>query len=192
MSEVTQSCPTLCDPMGCSLPGSSVHGISFSRESSQPRDRTQVSCIAGRCFTIWAIWKLLAYCMCLANWWGLCSYCSQVALVIKKPPAYGRRHKRLGFNCWVGKVLEEVMVTHSSILACRIPWTEEPGGLQSIELHRVGHDWSDLAHTHAAIDLAIDSQNFRTWRVYRDYLVRATPPPHHWTHPSFCRWEIRS
>ena len=48
-SEVTQSCPTLCDPMDCSLPGSSVHGIfqarvlkwvaiSFSRGSSQPRD----------------------------------------------------------------------------------------------------------------------------------------------------------
>ena len=34
----------------------------------------------------------------------------------KKPPAYGRRHKRLGFNCWVGKVLEEGMATHSSIL----------------------------------------------------------------------------
>ena len=36
--------------------------------------------------------------------------------------------------------LEEGMVTHSSILAKRIPWTEEPGWLQSIELHRVGHD----------------------------------------------------
>ena len=59
--EVAQSCPTLCDPMDCSLPGSSVHGIfqaivlewiaiSFSRGSSQPRDRTQASCIAGRFF----------------------------------------------------------------------------------------------------------------------------------------------
>ena len=36
--------------------------------------------------------------------------------------------------------LEEDMATHSSILAWRIPWTEEPGGLQSIGLHRVGHD----------------------------------------------------
>ena len=52
-------------PMDCSLPGSSVHGIfqarvldwvaiSFSRGSSWPRDQTQVSCIVGRCFTIWA------------------------------------------------------------------------------------------------------------------------------------------
>ena len=63
--EVAQSCPSLWDPMDCSLPGSSVHGIlqarilewfaiSFSRGSSQPRGRTQVSRIAGRCFTIWA------------------------------------------------------------------------------------------------------------------------------------------
>ena len=36
--------------------------------------------------------------------------------------------------------LEEEMATHSSILAWRIPWTEEPGGLQSIGSHGVGHD----------------------------------------------------
>ena len=51
-----------CDPIDCSLPGSSVHGISqarilelvaisFSRRSSRPRNQTQVSCIAGRFFT---------------------------------------------------------------------------------------------------------------------------------------------
>ena len=56
----------LCNPMDCSPPGSSLHGIlqarilewvaiSFSRGSSQPRDRTWVSCITGRFFTIWAI-----------------------------------------------------------------------------------------------------------------------------------------
>ena len=65
-SEVTQSCPTLPNPMDCSPPCSSVHGIfqvrvlewvaiSSSRGSSQPRDRTQVSHVAGRCFTAWAI-----------------------------------------------------------------------------------------------------------------------------------------
>ena len=62
-SEVAQSCPTLCDPMDCSLSGASVHGIfqarvlewiaiSFSRGSSQPRNRTLVSRIAVRRFTI--------------------------------------------------------------------------------------------------------------------------------------------
>ena len=39
------------------------------------------------------------------------------------------------------------MATHFSILAWRIPWPEEPGGLQSIGSQRVGHDGSDLAHT---------------------------------------------
>ena len=79
--ESAQSCPTLCNPMDCSLPaqsrlilfdpmdcslsGSSAHGIfqarilewvaiSFSKRSSQPRGWTQVSCIVGRRFTIWA------------------------------------------------------------------------------------------------------------------------------------------
>ena len=37
------------------------------------------------------------------------------------------------------------MATHSSILAWRIPWTEEPGGLQSMGLERVSHDCRDLA-----------------------------------------------
>ena len=44
--------------------------------------------------------------------------------------------------------LEEGMATHSSILAWRTPWTEEPGGLQSIGLQKIRHDWSDLAHMH--------------------------------------------
>ena len=62
---VTQSCLTLCDPIDCSPPGSSVNGIlqartlewvaiPFSRGSSWPRGRTCVTCIAGRFFTIWA------------------------------------------------------------------------------------------------------------------------------------------
>ena len=57
-NEVAQSCPTLCDPMDCSPPGSSVHGIlqarilewvaiRFSRGSFPPRDRSWVSCTAG-------------------------------------------------------------------------------------------------------------------------------------------------
>ena len=36
--------------------------------------------------------------------------------------------------------MEKEMATHSSILACSIPWTEEPGGLQSMGLQRIGHD----------------------------------------------------
>ena len=44
--------------------------------------------------------------------------------------------------------LEEGIATHSSILAGRIPWTEEPDGLQFIWSQRVGHDWGNLAHMH--------------------------------------------
>ena len=47
--------------------------------------------------------------------------------------------------------LEEGMATHSTILAWRIPWTEEPGWIQSLDSQRVRHDWSDLAHTHFCI-----------------------------------------
>ena len=47
--------------------------------------------------------------------------------------------------------LEKEMATHSSILAWRIPWTGEPGGLLSMGSHRIGHDWSDLACMHACI-----------------------------------------
>ena len=44
--------------------------------------------------------------------------------------------------------LEKEMATHSSILAWRIPWTKEPGGLQSMRLQRVRHDWATNTHTH--------------------------------------------
>ena len=71
---VTQSCLTLCSPMDCSLPGSSVHGIlqarvlewvasPFSRGPSRPKDRTCISCI-GRFFTIWATREALH----ISNW----------------------------------------------------------------------------------------------------------------------------
>ena len=79
-SEVAQSCLTVWDPMDCNLLGFSVHGIfqarildwvaiSFSRGSSWPRDWTQVSCIAGRRFTLRAtrewVWSLVSHvCTC--------------------------------------------------------------------------------------------------------------------------------
>ena len=47
--------------------------------------------------------------------------------------------------------LEKEMATHSSVLAWRIPGTEEPGGLPSMGSHWVGHDWSDLAAAAASI-----------------------------------------
>ena len=49
--------------------------------------------------------------------------------------------------------LEEGMATHSSILAWKIPWTEEPGRLRSMGSQRVGHNWSDRAQTYPSIYL---------------------------------------
>ena len=49
-------------------------------------------------------------------------------------------------------LLEEGMATHSSVLAWRIPWTEEPGGLRSVGLQRVGHGWA-TKHTQHSPDL---------------------------------------
>ena len=93
-SEVTQSCLTLCNTMDYILSGSSVHGIfqaiilewiaiSFSSRSSWPRDRTQVSRIVDRCFTVWAskeacemsaieqFFDILWYCLSLGLEWKL-------------------------------------------------------------------------------------------------------------------------
>ena len=59
-----------------------------------------------------------------------------------------KTERQVGSLSWEDP-LEEGMATHSRILAWRIPWTEEPGGLRSIESQRVRHDWSDFFSTHA-------------------------------------------
>ena len=82
---VPQLCPTPCDPMDYNPPGSSVHGDSPSKNtdwaakfssmrSSQPRDWTQVSHIAGGFFTIWATREALAppYSTHKYQFWHLC------------------------------------------------------------------------------------------------------------------------
>ena len=77
--EVSQSCLTLCNPMDCSLPGFSIHGIfqarilewvaiSFSRRSFQPRDWTRVSRIVWRRFTVWATREFTTREVC--NYWN--------------------------------------------------------------------------------------------------------------------------
>ena len=80
---------------------------------------------------------ILAFVITHLWWWA-----SQVALVVKNLPA-NEGHIRD-----VEDRLEEGMEIHSSILAWRIPWTEEPGRQQSMGSQRVRHDWSGLTHTH--------------------------------------------
>ena len=82
---------------------------------------------------------------CSTLWIRICQWASPVAQMVKNLPAIQETQVR---SLVSEDPLEEGMAAHSSILAWRIPWTEEPGGLQSMGLQRVGHDWSNLAHTH--------------------------------------------
>ena len=68
--------------------------------------------------------------------------------MIKNLPANAGDVRDMGLIPGWGRSLEEGIATHSSILAWRIPWTEEPGGLMSTGLQRVGHNRSDFSmHT---------------------------------------------
>ena len=70
----------------------------------------------------------------------------------KEPACQCRRCKTCGYDPWVGKIpwSRKQQPTPVSILAWRIPWTEEPGGLRSIGSQRVGHNTSNLAYTYAS------------------------------------------
>ena len=81
-SEVAQSCPTLRNPMDCSLPGSSTHGIFQAR------------------ILEWGAIESWVNFDCIFLFHGA----SQVALVVKEPTCQCRRCKRRGFNPWVGKI----------------------------------------------------------------------------------------
>ena len=65
----------------------------------------------------------------------------------KEPTCQCRRHEMWVQSLGWEDALEKGMATYFSISAWKIPWIEEPGRLQSIGLQRVGHNWSDLAHT---------------------------------------------
>ena len=107
---------SLCGPIDCGPPGSSVHGIfqekilelvaiSYSRGSSWLRNQTHISCVS----------------------------CSD-SLPLTPPGKY------------IYVCMEKAMAPHSSTLAWKIPWTEEPGRLQSMGSQRVRHDWATYFH----------------------------------------------
>ena len=78
--------------------------------------------------------------------WSMQSKTSLVAQSVKNLPAVQEiQVHSLGW----GDALEKEMATHSSILAWKLSWTEEPGGLQSIGLQRVGHDWVTNTYLHS-------------------------------------------
>ena len=89
------------------------------------------------------------------------------------------------------------MATHSSVLAWRIPGTQEPGGLPSVGLHRVGHDWSNLAAANHSELLQMGwmekpcSKSFIEKRKRRNFSVQLLPDSHF--HCSPCeRWKVES
>ena len=95
----------------CSLSSSSVHGIlqarileraaiPFSRGSSQPRARTEVSCIAGGCFTMWATREARRP----LQKPSISSWASQAVLVVKNLPLNAGDVKRRRFHPWLGKI----------------------------------------------------------------------------------------
>ena len=159
--------------MDCNPPHSSIHGIlqarilewvaiSFSRGSSQPRRRTQVYCIAGRCFNLWASplpwhvpicsWHDYAYAVPIPPVWRLrtpalgpvnlalhSKRASPVAHQLKNPLAIQELEKiRVQSLGWEDP-LEEKMETQYSILARKILWT---GRLQSKGSQSIKQDWA--------------------------------------------------
>ena len=80
---------------------------------------------------------------------------------VKNPPA---TPKMCVWSLGREDPLEEGVATHSSILAWRIPWMEEPGGLQSLRLQRVGHDWSNWTHTQSSTETR--SGDWEIWQCF--------------------------
>ena len=148
-SEVAQSCLTLGDPMDCSLPGSSVHGIFQARVRSglpfpSPGDLPNPGIGPGSP-AVQA--DALPPKPQFNSWLGKICWRKEslptstraflVAQLVKNPPAV--------WETWVQSLgwkdpLEKEIATHSNTLAWKIPWTEEPGRLQSMGLQRVRHD----------------------------------------------------
>ena len=81
------------------------------------------------------------------------------------------------FNPWMGRPLEKEMATHSSTLAWRVPWTEQPGGLQFMESQRFRHDWACMhtragTHTHTHTHKLGRNRNcIMTWVIWSHTLV---------------------
>ena len=140
-----QSCLTLHDLMYCSPPGSSVLGtlqakilewvtVPFSRGFSQPRNQTQVSCVAVRLFTILATREacILYIVVCVS---------------------------------------EKAIAPHSSTFAWKIPWTEEPGRLQSMGSQIIRQtrlsDFTFTFHFHALEKEMATHSSVLAWRIPR-------------------------
>ena len=157
--KVIQSCPILCNPMDYA-----VHGIlqarilewvafSFSRGSSQARDRAQVSCIAGRIFTSWVTREALNINTNINIKWA-----SQVVLVIKNLPVNAGDIRDV-FHLWMGR---SPGGRHGNPLQYSCLETPMDRGAWQATVHRVpkSQTWhSDLACMHAH---KYETQSYKT------------------------------
>ena len=117
------------------LSGPSFYGCATVCLSIHPLKDT---CVVS---SVWQLWTQLCTGSCVRinfHFSRINNGASLVVQQVKNPPAM--RETWVRFLSWKDP-LEEGMATHSSILSWRISWTEEPGGLQSMGLKRVGHDW---------------------------------------------------
>ena len=128
-------------------PGNHGHSLTASSErrvSSLPSPVLHPGRQSGR---LGLAWK-----RCCLHMGSCCSFSSQQGCFPggaggEGPTCQRRRHKRHEFRPWE-EPLESEMATSSSILAWKIPWTEEAGGLQSTGLQRVRHNWAHIHATH--------------------------------------------
>ena len=126
LTSVTQSCPTLCDPRDCSLPGFPV--LHRLLELAQ----TDVHRVGD---TIQPSHPLLSPSPPAVNLSSIRVFSNESVLRIRWADA-----KASALASGAARVLEKAMAPHSSTLAWKIPWAEEPGRLQSMGSLRVGHD----------------------------------------------------
>ena len=181
-SEVTQSCLTLCDPMDCSLPGSSVHSIfqtrvlvwvaiSFSRRSSRLRDWTQVFHIAHRRFTVWVTREAISPCgiylpvfpLTIEIFASLVAQRQRIHLPVQETRAWS-----LGLD----DTLEREMATHYSILAWEIHRQRSLAGLHSINNNtETFMSWHLLYRNHSSYHFL--SLNNEVLKVKSQYLFNS-------------------
>ena len=104
---------------------------------------------------VWTFWEFNRPLQCSIILTLCC--CSLVAQTVKCLPAVRETQVRsLGWE----DPLEKEMATHSSTLAWKIPWTEEPGGLQYMGSQRVGHNWATSLHLQCTVILMLCWGNF--------------------------------
>ena len=116
------------------------------------------------------IYIYICVCVCVC----VCVWCFPGGSEVKNLPAVQEPREMHIWSLGQEDPLEEVMATPSSILAWRMPWTEEPGGLQSIASQRVGHDWSDLACIHVYV--CVSKACYLVWRTSLNPTVSSRLP----------------